>query len=169
MMEILRNFGIDPYLTGFQILNFLVVLYILKRFLYPPLFKVLKKRQDLAKETIERNEEARVALEKAQKQEKEILKNANAAANQILKDAREQGAELIQQSEEAAKKQAERILQDAKAQIAQETKDAEAALSRHVSKLSIELLKKSLTNIFTEDEQKELIDRAVKELKSKPN
>jgi F-type H+-transporting ATPase subunit b len=169
MLEILNNFGINPLLTGFQVLNFLVVFYILKRFLYPPLLKMLKKRQELAKETLAKAEESRRAFEKAQKEEKEILKEAHANANQILQDAKEQSQEIIKRAEDEAKKQADHILQTAKEQIVQETKDAEATLSRHVARLSVELLKKSLTNVFSEKEQKELIDRAVKELKTKPN
>lgn len=168
-MEIIKNFGLDPFLTLAQIINFLVVLYILKRFLYPPLFKVFKKRELLIKDSIEKAQQSQKMLEKAETREKEVLKNAKNTANQIIKDAKDQALLVIRQAEEQAKKRTEDLLQEAKIQIVHETKEAEVQLSRHVSRLSLELLRKSITNIFSEEEQEEIMEKAIQELQKKPN
>ncbi len=168
-MEIFKTFGLDWYLVAAQIVNFLVILYILKRFLYKPLFRVLKKREDLVKESVVKAEESTKALEKAQAAEKEILKKAQVAASQIINDAKEQSTEMIKQAEEKTKEQTEKMLKDAKVQIEQETIQAQNQLNKYVTQLSLQLLKKSLGNVFTEKEQSEIIDRAVKELQKRPN
>jgi len=167
-MEILKNFGLDPYLTIAQIVNFLVILYILKRFLYPPLFKVLKKRQDLAKEAIAKAQESKEVLEKAQQQEQEIVKKAKITADQIIKDAKEQASDVIKQAEDEAKKRTDEIVQSSREQIAREAKDVEAKLSKQVGGLSLELLRKSITGIFTEKEQEAIMKKALSELGQKP-
>jgi len=43
-MDILNQFGIKPVLLAAQVVNFLALLFILKKFLYQPILKVLKTR-----------------------------------------------------------------------------------------------------------------------------
>ncbi len=168
-MEIFKTFGLDPILTGGQIVNFLVILFILKRFLYKPLFGVLKKREDLVKETVEKAEASRKSLEKAQAQEKEIIKKAQANATEIVKDAKEQSAEIIKNATAEAKRKSDVIIAEAEDQAKQEKVRAENELNKYVARLSVELLKKSVDKIFTGKEQGEVVDRAVKELGKRPN
>lgn len=168
-MEALKDFGINGPLIVAQIVNFLIILFVLKKFLYKPIFETFKKREALVKESIAKAEESRKALEKAQKEEKEIIKKAQATANQVIKDAKEQAMTIIKGSEESAKKETQHMIEEARVQIAQETKLAEKQLNKHVSKLSVELLKKSLPNVFTDEEQTELVAKAVKELEKRPN
>lgn len=169
IMELIEHFGIDPILIAAQIVNFLIIFYVLKRFLYKPLFKTFKKREALIKESIEKAEEARKALEQAQKEEKDVIRKAQVTAKQIIADAKEQSETLIKNAEEAAKKQSQQIIADAKETIERETKQAEQRLSQHVSKLAVDMLEKSLTNVFTEKEQSEIVSKAVKSLDKKVN
>ena len=168
-MDIFNNFGINLYLTFAEIVNFIIVLLILRRYLYRPILNVLKKRKDEITEGMNKAEEGRKVLENANLEEKKIIKNAHTDANQILKDARDQAAVIMKDAEESAKKQTDRMIRDAKVQIEQETKQAEIQLDKYVSKLSVELLRKSATGVFSENEQDILVQRAIKEFQKKPN
>src|SRR5579863_9384117 len=128
-MGILQTFGLNPYLTIAQIVNFLILFYILKRYLYPPLFKVFKKREELVKESIEKAEQSEKALEKAKEQEKEIIQKAKGTADDVIKEAREQSEDILKQAETAAKERTDKMIQDAKAQIALETSQAQEQLN----------------------------------------
>ena len=75
-MEILKNLGFDPVMLAAQIVNFLIILYLLKRFLYKPILEMLKKREDSIKEGLKQAEEARITLEKTLQEEKKILSKA---------------------------------------------------------------------------------------------
>src|SRR5258708_2155343 len=108
-MEILKTFGLNPYLTIAQIVNFLVLLYILKRYLYRPLFKVFKKREEIIKESIEKAQENEKILEKSKLQEKEILKKARITADEIIKDANERAVETVKKAEEDTKQQTDKM------------------------------------------------------------
>jgi len=44
-MEILKEFGIQPTLLLAQIVNFLIILFVLKKFFYKPIIKVLDARK----------------------------------------------------------------------------------------------------------------------------
>ena len=168
-MEILKTFGLNPYLTIAQIINFLILLYILKRYLYPPLFKVFKKREELIRESIEKAEENQKVLEKTKAQEKEVIIKAKITADEIIKEAKEQSAEILKKAEVATKQKTDKMIQDAKTQIELETTEAQKQLNQYVMKLSLNLLRKSLGNVFTEKEQSELVAKAMKEMQKQPN
>lgn len=168
-MEIFNTFGINWTLTIAQIVNFLVVLYILKRYLYKPLFNVLKKRQDLAKESIKNAEDSQKALEKAKEQEEKIIKQAHETAQQIVSDAREQSASILKDSEAQTKQKTDQMIKTAKEQIELEKVETEAQLNKYVMNLSVELLKKTLPTILTEKEQSEIINKTIKSMQKQAN
>lgn len=164
-MEIIDNFGLDPFLFGAQVINFLIVLYLLKRFLYKPVLEMLKKREDAIKEGLKQAEEARLLLEETVEKEKVILKKAQEVAKETITTAKEQANLIAVQIEENSKKQAEKIILEARNQIELETKEAERRLSVKISDLSIEFLTNSVKNIFSEKEQTEVLDRAIKQIR----
>ena len=59
----------------------------------------------------------------------------------------------------------QRILKETQSQINEQSKEMEKRLVSQVSTLSLEFLKKSLSQMFSESEQKEILDRAVKVLR----
>jgi len=164
-MEIFKEFGFDPVMLGAQIVNFLIIFYILKRFLYKPVLEVLKKRKDDIEKGVKDAEEGRLTLEKALEEEKKILRKAQEQTKKIIDDASNQAILIANDIEQNSRKQAEKILTDAKTQIVQETKEAEKRLSQDISKLSIEFLNTSLKEIFGEKEEKLIIEKTLKRLK----
>src|SRR5260221_439051 len=118
-MEILKNFGFDPVLLSAQIVNFLIILFLLRRFFYKPLLALLKDRETTIKEGLEKAEEGRKLLEKALEEEKTILRNAQKQASSILEDAKNQAKAIASESEENAKKRTEKLIDEARLQIAQ--------------------------------------------------
>lgn len=164
-MELIKNFGIDPVLLGAQVINFLIVLFILKRFLYKPIIEVLQKRQNTIKEGIKKTEEAQVRLEKVIREEKSILKNAKENAKKIVQDATFQSQESSKEIQENAKKQSEKILKEAQLQITREAKETEQRLMENISILATKFLQKSVEQLFSEREQKEVMENALKKIK----
>ncbi len=164
-MEILKEFGIDGYLLGAQVVNFLIVLFLLKKFLYKPVLELLKKRENTIKEGIEKAEQARIRLEKVVEEEKRILKTATESAKKIIEHAKQDAIDISKQIQEDSKKQAEKMIQDAQSQIARESVNAEKRLTTYIARVAAQFLQKSLSQFFSEKEQKEVLQRAIKELK----
>jgi F-type H+-transporting ATPase subunit b len=164
-MEILGNFGFNPWLLTAQIVNFLVVFFLLRKFLYKPLLTVLKNREKTIKEGLEKAEEGAKMLEQAVEKEKELLRRAQVQSKTILADARKQAEEVIKEADEHAKKRAEKLLQDAREQIDQDIKMAQAKLATQVGTLAVEMLEKSLGGLVSEKTEEEIIQKAVKQFK----
>lgn len=165
-MEIVKNFGLDPILFGAQIINFLIVFYLLKRFLYKPILEILRKRENEIREGLKQAEKGRLLYEKTVEKEKEILIKAREEAKLMIDDAKGQAVLMAQKIEEDSKKQAERIMLSAKEQIDLESKEAEKRLSVKMTEMSFDFLSKALKEMFSEKEQKDVLEKALKQLKS---
>jgi F-type H+-transporting ATPase subunit b len=164
-MEMLGEFGINPVLLAAQIVNFLIIFYIVKRFALKPILEMLNKREKTIKDGLQQAEEARALLDKATEKERVLLRKAQTEAKELLADAKREREEMLAQNEERTRVQTEKMLQDAKMQIAAETKEAEKRLSAQVSALAVQFLQKSAEQLFTDKEQKLVLDNALKKLK----
>lgn len=164
-MEIVKNFGLNPVLLAAQIVNFLIIFFVLKRFLYKPVLDVLRKRQTTIKEGLEQAENARVKLEKVVIEEKNILRRAQLQSKTMIEDAKKESVEIAKKMNDDAKKHTEKILIDAKEQIARQSLETEKKLAISTSKLAVTFLEKALTDFFSSKEQKEVIALALKKMK----
>jgi len=164
-MEIVKNFGLNPVLLIAQIVNFLIILFILKKFLYKPVLDILKKRQTIIKEGLKQAEEARIKLEKVVAEEKDTLRQAQLQSRKIIEDAKEESIEITRRMNEETKKQTEKLLNDAREQIARESTGAEKRLALSTSKLAVTFLEKALKDFFSSKEQTEVLSQALKKIK----
>lgn len=164
-MELLNNFGFDPVLLIAQVVNFLLILIVLKKFLYKPILKMLNDRKESVAKGLKQAEDGKKLLEDAEVAEKEIIKKARLAANKMIDDAKMQATAEARVIEENAKTQSVRIIEDAKRQIELSEKETEKKLATYVSNLAIELITKSSKQLFPEKEQKTVMQNALKKLK----
>lgn len=159
-MEIFKDFGVNPILLVAQIINFLIILFVLKKFMYKPVLNMLKKREDQIKEGITNAEKAEKKLLDAEEKERRVLTSAQEKADKLVNDAKLEAAEIKTNAEESARTEAEKIIAQARETIAQEEQAAEERLTRKIGQIAIGLLEKSLVGIFGEKEQKVIIKKA---------
>lgn len=164
-MEILKEFGFDPTLFIAQVINFLIVFFVLKKILYKPVLGMLNKRSEDIKKGLADKEEAEKLLADAQTKETDLIQKAQIRADKIIADAKLEAAETRAQIEENARKDAEKMIALARETIAQETKIAEDHLTAKIGTIAIGLLERSLTGIFGKKEQELILKKAEVELK----
>lgn len=166
-MELIKNFGIEPMLLGAQVVNFLVVLIILRKFLYKPVLDTLKKRKDKISEGLKIAEEASIRLEKVSQDEKIILKKAQNEGKKLIDDARSEALEMIRKADELTKVKTDRLLAEARNQIAHETKKAASKLEEKVSELAIDFIQKSVPSLFSKTDQQNVMKNVLSKLRNK--
>jgi F-type H+-transporting ATPase subunit b len=164
-MEILFNFGFEPILFLAQIVNFLVIYWLLKKFLYKPVLKLLKERNDKIIEGLKNAENAARLIEETVQKEEKILKDAQVKAKKLMDEAKAQSDAILKQAEMDNKKLAEKMLQEAKEQISYETGIAQKKLETNISKLAIDFLQKSVAGMFGEKEEEIIMKKALREIK----
>ncbi|KKU93889.1 MAG: ATP synthase subunit b [Candidatus Jorgensenbacteria bacterium GW2011_GWA1_48_13] len=102
MSELFHNLGIDWKVLLAQIVNFAILLFVLKKFAYKPILKVLNDRRKKIEEAIERS-----------KGVDEKMAEIEALKEKILVEARRESSEIIKKAEEAADKIQEDALKEA--------------------------------------------------------
>lgn len=166
-MEIINKFGLDPILLVAQIVNFLIVFFILKKYLYKPILEMIDKRKTTIQEGVKQAEESKILLEKAFERERKLLKNAQDEGKKILERSKKQAETFLEDSRKDAEQQTTKMIKEARNQIQTETKTAEKQLATYISKLAIDFLEKSVGDLFTEKDQKEVMQKALKQLKKR--
>ena len=119
-MEALSALGIDWKLLLAQGVNFLVLLYVLKRFAYKPMLDLLEKRTVRIERGLKDAEAAKVRLEEAAAKEEAILGKAREAAKQIVADAEIAAEHRGERIVDEVEKKAAILLEEAKKHAEQE-------------------------------------------------
>ena len=164
-MEILNNFGFEPILFIAQIVNFLIIFFVLKKYLYKPVLKLLDERKNKIVKGLKDAEESTKLLEQTLQKEEKILKDAQSKARELIEEAKKQNEQMLKNSEEETNKKINKMLKDAREQITYETGLAEKRLETNISKLAVAFLEKSVKGLFGEKEQEAIMKEAVKKLK----
>ncbi len=166
-MEVLENFGFEPILFIAQIVNFLIIFIVMKKFLYKPLLKVMEERKKKIEEGLKDAEESNRLLKETIDKEQEILKNAHIEAKKLLEEAKTKHDALLLKTEADTKAKVEKMISDARIQINTESIQASKNLSQKVSKLAAKMLEESLVGFFKPEDQDVVIRNALKKLKEK--
>ena len=116
-MEILNQFGFDLKLFAAQIVNFLVIAFVFKKFLYKPIQETLSKRSSMIKKGLKDAELATAALEKAESQKDEILARAGKEAERILADAKLEATKSREEIVDKTKQDIIKMMNQTKEQI----------------------------------------------------
>lgn len=132
---LLGALGIDGRLFVTQLIAFLVLIAILKKWVFPPIIRAIDKRQESLDATVKEAAEARKALEKAESKADDILVSARKEADALLARSNEATAAAIQSAEVKAKERAEQIVADARVTLDADVRKAQALLKKEAVSL----------------------------------
>jgi F-type H+-transporting ATPase subunit b len=139
---------------------FLVVLFILWKWGFPVIVKMVDERKAFIDESLKKAHEANERLANIQKEGEAILQEAREKQAQILKEAAETRDAIVEKAQDKARSEGARLLEEAKAAIEQEKKAAIADIRQQVATLSVEIAEKVLrANLKDDKSQMDLIDR----------
>ncbi|WP_372518661.1 F0F1 ATP synthase subunit B [Candidatus Ruminimicrobiellum ovillum] len=164
--DILNLFGLEGKLFIAQIINFAILLFILKKFLYEPIAKMMEERKSKIKQGLDDAENAKKALIEADNQKILILKEAKVDADKILENTKKSSESLKQKSSEDAKKQAAEIVDNAKKQAQDEFVKASKQVGSMSVDLSKKIVSKILSELFTEQDKTAILSKAVEKIEN---
>lgn len=136
-MEVLSKIGINEAWLISQIINFTLLLVILRAVLYRPILNMLEERKKRIQESLEEAERVKkeataqeADFQKRLEEERRRAREAMAQASQAAERAKE---EILAQ----AREEAQRILEQARGQIEYERRQALSQIKDQVAELSI--------------------------------
>jgi F-type H+-transporting ATPase subunit b len=128
--------SINATLFG-QMITFAVFIWFTMKFVWPPVIKAMRDRQQVIADGLAAAERGRQDLDLAQERAAEILKEARQQAAEILDQANKRGSQLVDEAKQAARQEGERQLVAAQAMIQQELIQAKTELRSQVVTLAI--------------------------------
>ena len=166
MQEFITHFGIDWKLFLAQIVNFSVILFVLRKFAYQPILKMLTQRR----KTIEGGLEMRAQAEKN-------LKESDEMRNRTLQQAHTEAVAIVNRAELIGKEKQEDMLKQTDVKVEGIIGDARRIIEQEKEKMSDEmyrnaqdLVRASLTSVIgkmpVSERDNTLISEALGELKS---
>jgi F-type H+-transporting ATPase subunit b len=163
MQELITTFHIDWKLIVAQLVNFAIVLFVLYKFAYGPMLKLMNERTEKIEKGLKNSEEAQQKLLEIAQKEKAVLVEARKAAQEIVAGAE---AVAIKSKEEilvSAKNQSEKILEDAVKRIETEKNKMLQEVKAQIAGLVISATEKIIGEKVDSTKDKELIDKAIKD------
>lgn len=158
---ILETFGVNWKLFTFQLINFVIVILVLKKFAFGPIIEMLEKRKNRIAEGEEKLKRIETQLAESEERTAAALEKANADAKRLIDEAKESAANLTEQKTQEAIASAQSILakaeEAAKAERAQMVNELKADFGKLVAATTASVTGK----VLNEDDKKRINDEAV--------
>ncbi|KXK27572.1 MAG: ATP synthase subunit b, sodium ion specific [candidate division WS6 bacterium OLB20] len=167
IQEVFGKIGFDGRMFLFNVINFLVVLILLRKFFFNKLMEALDARQAKINEGLEDAERYRHEVTMAQQRSDEIISDARTEANTIVLKAQEEartGAEVILSD---AREQVEAERAKAEEQIELSRRKMIADLKKETADLAILATEKIIKEKLDSKRDREIIDEYLSQLDSK--
>lgn len=146
-----------------QVLTFIVLLALLKKFAWGPLKDVMDKRERDINRDIDDAEQAKLNAQKLEEENKQKLKETQEEVQKILEDAKVQARQQQEQIIHEANVRANGMIETAQSEIDSQKERAIADINNQVSELSVLIASKVLRKEISEQDQKALVDKYLKE------
>lgn len=147
----------------FQLLMFIILLALLKKFAWGPLMGIMKQREEHVANEIEAAEKSRAEASNLLEEQRSLLKEARQEAQTLIENAKKQGDLQREEIITTARAEANRLKEGAKVEIEQQKEQAVAALREQVASLSVLIASKVIEKELTVDDQEKLINDYIQE------
>lgn len=145
---------------------FLILLFILKKFAWKPIIKMLNEREQIIAGSIATAEKIKAEMAQLQNENEALLAKAREERAQLLKEARETKEKIINEAKDVAKVEAGKIITDAQQAINAQKMAAITEVKNEVGKMVVELSEKILKKeLSAATKQEDYINSLVKEIK----
>ncbi|HSX45644.1 MAG TPA: F0F1 ATP synthase subunit B [Candidatus Saccharimonadia bacterium] len=155
--------GIDGKAFIIQLITFLLAFWVLKRYAFTPIAKIMNERRKTIEAGVRLGEEMQKEKVELEAKVENELQAARAKADGIIADANDVAKESIREAEESARQKAAGIIDAAEARIEQDTARARRALEKDVVGLVAEATEAIIHEKVDAKKDAQLIERALKE------
>jgi len=160
----ISSLGINLKSFIFQLITFVIVLMILRRWVFPKLVATLEARRKTLEESLVQARLTEETLHKAEEKAGEILQKARVEADAALAAANARSEEMIAKAETVASERSARIISEAEKRLEQEHDKLLTQLRTELAGLVAVATEKVLRQKIKEPEDRALIEASLKEL-----
>jgi F-type H+-transporting ATPase subunit b len=144
-----------------QVVNFLVLLFILWKLLYKPLVAKMEERTQAIKKSLEEAQAARVDAERQRQEHAAQIQAALGEAQAIRSTALKEAAEEQRRLVEAARAEAGRLVQTAKTEMEQDIRRARQQLQQEVGDLAVQIAERLIKKSLRDEDHHRIVQEAL--------
>ena len=162
-MELVK---IDIGLLFWMTVTFSILLFILGKYAWKPIMKMLHEREDSIEKALNAAGEAKKDMLKLKAGNEQLLVEAKEERDALMRDARKVKESIIEEARVKANEEANRIIENARESIQYEKLAAINELKNQIASISIEIAEKLLMHELADKEkQQQLMEKLLKEVK----
>jgi F-type H+-transporting ATPase subunit b len=154
------NLNIKEFL--FQLITFVIVLFVLKRWVLPKLIATLDERRQTLEKSLVQAKQTEETLAKAEAKAEEILARARAQADQALAEAKKASGSFIANAETAAAQRAGIIIREAEARLNEEREKLRQELRGELAELVADATERIIHEKLDAKRDMSLVERAIR-------
>jgi F-type H+-transporting ATPase subunit b len=159
----LSALGVDGKAFIIQLITFVLVFLVLKRYAFKPILKTLNERRETIESGVKLGEQMRKEKAELAAQVEELLHKARQEADGIIAGAQDSGRQAIREAEDKARAKAAGILEAAEGRIQQDTARARQQLEKELVTLVAETTEVILEEKIDAKKDSQLIERTLKD------
>ncbi len=156
--------SVTPGLMIWTIVCFLITLFILKRYAFGPMQKMIDERQARIRNAVEEADNAREEARRLLEEHRALIGQARSDAEEILAEARRVGESTRERVREEAEVDRQRRLEETRRQIEAEVRRALEEIRAEVADLTLIAASKVTGKSLTDADHQRLIEDAIKDL-----
>jgi F-type H+-transporting ATPase subunit b len=153
--------SVTPGLMIWTIVCFFITFFVLKRYAFGPIQKMLDDRREQIRRSIEEAENARAEARKLLEEHRQLIGQARTDAEAILGDARKTAEAMGQRMREETEVERQRRLEETRREISAETARALEQIRSEVADLTLEATAIVVGKKLDSDRDRELITEAI--------
>lgn len=156
--------GVNPWTALFSLANFLLLFFVLRKYLFKPVMKLIADRQAEIDRLYADANAAKDGAESLQQEYQQKLADAQQTGERLVKEAVARGHSREEAIVQDANRQAAAILEKASADIAREKKKAVNDAKDEISVIALSIAGKVVGRELTDADQSALVDHFIDEL-----
>jgi F-type H+-transporting ATPase subunit b len=155
---------VTPGLMIWTIVAFLITLFVLKRYAFGPIQKMIDERREQIRRSIEEADHARDEARNLLEEHRKLMHEARGDAEQIIAEARKTRDSMETRMREETEAERQRRLEETRREIAAETSRALEQIRSEVADLTLEATAIVVGRKLDDDRDRELIREAIDSL-----
>lgn len=159
----LSALGVDGQAFLIQLITFVLAYFVLQRFAFKPILKVLRQRRETIESGVKLGIEMKKERAKLEDEIEKALRKSRVEADQIISSAQDSARQAIREAEEKAREKAAGILKEADSRISQDVARARKKLEAETVSLIAETTEAILKEKIDTKKDANLIERLLKE------
>jgi F-type H+-transporting ATPase subunit b len=152
---------VTPGLMIWTIVAFFITFFVLRRYAFGPIQKMIDERREQIRRSIEEADNARAEARRLLEEHRALMQEARGEAEEILAEARRTREAMEQRMREETENERQRRLEETRREIAAETARALEQIRAEVADLTLEATSIVVGQKLDSDRDRELITQAI--------